>query len=376
ECLIDGSYYQSTKVILDKSSTTESCNEYFVGSIFKKQLIVIAFIETILECDQVNLKILNPERKVVFNFCETLLFEKKAPVRFIVEDYYLIVQINLSPFSQFYSIINLFIIDYNKQDYITTTTQAQTTSSTKPFDINNSKCGVSSIKSSSLPRIIGGFEVIPNSWPWQVYLHDGNKFCGGTLINNQWILTASHCVISPYWKAYLGYHDIRLISKVREIRISTIIKHPDYNSTNYQNDLALFKLKTPVVFSDTIRPICLSDAYTAMVGKEAIVVGWGKISESGMFPNRLQQANVKIKSNSECQFFDLKKTQLCAGITDQGNIKDSCQGDSGSPLFTKEGDTYVLIGIVSFGRTTCDGYGVYTNVYEYLDWIKDTIKSN
>ncbi|RNA12486.1 chymotrypsinogen B [Brachionus plicatilis] len=100
------------------------------------------------------------------------------------------------------------------------------------------------------------------------------------------------------------------------------------------------------------------------------------VLDSASTANKLQQVAVPIKSNSDCRYFRLDQTQFCAGNTDRFNVRDSCQGDSGGPLVTKEESKYVLAGIVSFGGPSCDGNGVYTNVYSFMDWIQQTIASH
>jgi len=62
------------------------------------------------------------------------------------------------------------------------------------FDVVSANCGVPAIAPNVITRVVGGVEAVPHSWPWMVSIHyDGRHFCGGSLINDQWVVTAAHC---------------------------------------------------------------------------------------------------------------------------------------------------------------------------------------
>lgn len=82
------------------------------------------------------------------------------------------------------------------------------------------------------------------------------------------------------------------------------------------------------------------------------------------------QASIPINNHTVCSSkfntYD-QSTQLCAGDINQR--KDACRGDSGSPLMKKLDGSWTLVGLVSYGDQNCNGYGVYTRISEYYDWI-------
>ncbi|KAF7643399.1 hypothetical protein LDENG_00240170 [Lucifuga dentata] len=243
-------------------------------------------------------------------------------------------------------------------------------------------CGTAPLNS----KIVGGEDAPEGAWPWQVSLHrNGRHFCGGSLINDQYILTAAHCIPSSGTSGlivYLGRHTQQSQNNNQVTRlVSQIIAHPQYSSSTNNNDIALFRLNLPVSFTDYIRPVCLAAANSQFAtGTICWVTGWGDISSSVSlpFPQTLQEVNLPIVSNAQCNqsYPELTSNMICAGLQEGG--KDSCQGDSGGPMVVKHGSVWIEAGIVSFGDGCArpDVPGVYTRVSEYEGWIKSHTDSN
>uniref|UniRef100_A0A8C0J9F9 Peptidase S1 domain-containing protein n=1 Tax=Chelonoidis abingdonii TaxID=106734 RepID=A0A8C0J9F9_CHEAB len=216
-------------------------------------------------------------------------------------------------------------------------------------------------------KIIGGYECSPHSQPWQVYFTYGSdyRWCGGSLINEWWIISAAHC-----YKRSVDWCISRAL-----IQVAKAIQFPQYNQYNTDNDIMLVKLAQPAQFSAYVQPIPISRS-CPVAGTECLVSGWGNILTSGVqYPDVLQCLNVPILSDSACRAAypgRITKNMFCAGYIEGG--KDSCQGDSGGPV-VYNGE---LMGVVSWGIGCAQkNYpGVYTTVCNYVSWIEEVIANN
>src|SRR5215469_5437713 len=215
-------------------------------------------------------------------------------------------------------------------------------------------------------KIVGGTDTKIEDHPWQVALSvpwpDGSSsFCGGSLIQDRWVLTAAHCFpskqpVSPRMKT--GVTD-------REtgtwIETSKVFVHEGYDGHTHENDIALIKLKGNVAGEviplaqggEELRPCQMLE-----------ITGWGTTAENGAAAAILQKAEVPLVDNGMCNAGDayngeIKPGMMCAGYR-EGGI-DSCQGDSGGPLVLRGKDGPVLAGVVSWGEGCARKlrYGVY-----------------
>ncbi|TVQ28289.1 MAG: peptidase S1 [Wenzhouxiangella sp.] len=243
----------------------------------------------------------------------------------------------------------------------------------------------------STERIVGGEDADIEDYPWQVALLDNNdaQECGGSILNERWILTAAHCFDTSVPKIRAGVTDWR--EPGQTIIVARSIPHPDYDPTTEENDIALLELEAALDLSGArARPIPIMTATQAAAGLqnpgvEAIVTGWGATSEGGVGSNILQVATVPIVSNEDAnQAYDqifppgsVTEAMLAAGYLGEGNI-DACQGDSGGPLVVPDGDAFRLAGVVSWGEGCArpEFPGIYARVSHFENWITETIQTS
>ncbi|XP_076621858.1 trypsin-1 [Colletes latitarsis] len=238
------------------------------------------------------------------------------------------------------------------------------------------KCGLTNTEK----RIVGGTETQVNQYPWMaLMMFRGRFYCGGTVINSRYVLTAAHCVDrfdTNFMSIRILEHDRNSTSETetQTFKVEKVMKHSGYSTYNYNNDIALVRLDQPIRFEGKMRPVCLPERAKTFAGLQGTVTGWGALEESGPISETLQEVMVPILTNTECRASKypsrrITDNMLCAGYKE--GSKDSCQGDSGGPLHVANDDTYNIVGVVSWGEGCAKpGYpGVYTRVNRYLTWI-------
>jgi secreted trypsin-like serine protease len=266
-------------------------------------------------------------------------------------------------------------------------------------------------------RIVNGSKLSEDqyraTWPFVVALVDprapdqySGQFCGGSLIDDQHVLTAAHCVVGENGATVRAASSLLVVAGTRVLdssslgvgaraprRVQEVFVHPEFGvnaGTGFHHDVAVLRLAEPITGAATIRLVAAGEDSiwgNGAGGTDARVAGWGDTDPRGTgtpsarFPVDLRATTVPVHADARCASTDdggygtafERATNLCAGTLRSGTTlgTDSCQGDSGGPLVATGPDSQPrLVGIVSWGEGCAeDRFGAYSRVAALRGWV-------
>jgi putative cell wall-binding protein len=241
--------------------------------------------------------------------------------------------------------------------------------------------------------IINGEPAGAGRWPSFTYVQTTNGTdsfdCGGSLIAAEWVLTAAHCIVDAKTGELQFTPDQVAVSVGRSDQrtedgepntVVELIAHPGYRPPDDVNDVALLRLGTPS--SAPLQRLVAADQAAAFApGVEATVIGIGATDpQAQTAAEELLEVQVPVAEDARCApgyaGYDTER-MICAGEPgpeEDNPGRDSCQGDSGGPLMVPEGDTFLQVGVVSFGGVCgVQDPGVYVELIQYLEWIQSVV---
>lgn len=224
---------------------------------------------------------------------------------------------------------------------------------------------------------IGGHDA-SEQYDWMASLQKGGKHaCGASLIDQQWVLTAAHCVKDAQPKDFglrIGSPD--QTKGGTQAGVAQIISHPDYAAEEPNGDVALIKLDHPV----KNEPVKIADK-AGEAGSPSRIIGWGlecPIRGCGQPPAQLQELETQVVTSGDCLLSSIDKgTETCTGSKEL--LANACFGDSGGPQLEGQPGEWRLTGVTSRLGSPAPVCGtapsVYTDATVYKDWISQQISA-
>ncbi|XP_053325850.1 hepatocyte growth factor-like protein isoform X2 [Spea bombifrons] len=254
----------------------------------------------------------------------------------------------------------------------------------KPLSLKNDaniefdSCGKRSERAFSKARIVGG---LPGNSPWTVSLRNrqGDHFCGGSLVKENWVISTRQC-FSSCDADLSGYEAV----------MGTLFKNPSPQDPDKQSvpisrivcgpsdsSLVMLKLERPVTLNSRVAVICLPpERYIVPAETKCEIAGWGDTRGTG-HDGVLKVAHFQVMSNEDCSLISRTKVLDNDICTKPLPLEiGACEGDYGGPLACLTHECWVLEGVIipARGCGRKKQPGIFTRVSVYVDWINKVLK--
>jgi len=226
-------------------------------------------------------------------------------------------------------------------------------------------------------RIVGGVYTGVNEFTMQAGLVQGTNFvfCGGTIIANYYVLSSAHCVVGKAptsLQVLVGDYDYKSGTDTPYAAVYVVqsyLNHPSFDGNSNVNDITIIRTQTSIVYNVAVGPACLPPTSLLFTNTACEAVGWGSTSYGGAVSSILKKASLTVISNSQCNSYygNIQSTHMCT----YASGRDSCQYDSGGPIYIMLNGLVNIAGIITYGSGCGGSYpSVNTRVSSYVSWIK------
>uniref|UniRef100_A0A6I8T0K8 Provisional ortholog of granzyme A n=1 Tax=Xenopus tropicalis TaxID=8364 RepID=A0A6I8T0K8_XENTR len=203
--------------------------------------------------------------------------------------------------------------------------------------------------------ITGGKEAIPHARRYMALVRTGSNLCGGTLIKDNWVLTAATCKVDRTTTVDLGVHSIKTMNKLRQqFKVARWVPHQKFDRRSYVNNLQLLQLSKAAVLGSDVSVLPLSVKRKKLQpGTVCETAGWGTTTNHrNIISDKLMEVNVTIVDTKTCAkrwkpLINITRNMICT--SENVEVKGTCGGDSGGPLICNGS----LRGLTSFGMPEC-----------------------
>uniref|UniRef100_A0A182MK40 Peptidase S1 domain-containing protein n=1 Tax=Anopheles culicifacies TaxID=139723 RepID=A0A182MK40_9DIPT len=229
-------------------------------------------------------------------------------------------------------------------------------------------------------KIVNGVPTLVNEFPMMAGLIDSTSralFCGATIISEYHAITAAHCMRGRSISAaglLVGDHDLTAGSDTSYsvlMRLASVTNHPSYVTSPSANDIAIVRTSDRITFNAGVGPACLPMRFSSsnFAGSIVEATGWGTLDFGAPTSSILRKVSLNVITQQSCQ--SSMPNILASHICTYTSGRDTCQYDSGGPLFYTSGGRVYLVGVVNYGVSCASSKpSVSARITSYLSWIQ------